>query len=133
MDSSMFPGEALRQNRVRGRAAGQGPFFRLSDRVSKSQNLTGSTFCQFWHFLGLTLKIFSDFVPDRVQISPKFCLLGYEFCQKFVSDRFNFSNSSGTSLSVVKVSAPPPPGNKGCRNPACRREFSTNTSVMHFV
>ena len=69
--------------------------------------LTGWTFCQFWHFLGLTLKNFSDFVPDRDQISPKCCLLGYEFCQKFVSDRVHFSNSSGTSPSVVKVSAPP--------------------------
>ena len=41
-------------------------------KITKFQKiyLTGSTFCQFLHFLGLTLKNFSDFVPDRVQISP---------------------------------------------------------------
>ena len=73
-------------------------------KITKFQKvyLTGSTFCEFWHFIGLTSKIF--------QISyltgSKFRLLGYEFCQKLVSDRVHFSNSSGTSPSVVKVSAP---------------------------
>ena len=58
-------------------------------KISKFQKiyLTESTFCQFF---SLVRVIFSDFVPDRVQISPEFRLLGYEFCQKLVAGRVHF-------------------------------------------
>ena len=114
----LIEGRSPRQNRVWGRAAGQGPFFRLGKsltgrrKINKFQKvyLTGSIFCHTWHFLGKTLKIFQIvYLTESIfrLIGSKFRLSGYEFCQKLLSERVHFSNSRGTSPSVFKVSAPP--------------------------